>query len=188
MAAGGNSSEISLGPGRLYFGDVATADPISASAALPSANWNPIGYTEEGTEVSTEITSEAIEVAEEFDPVAYYNTARRTSITFNMVQATVDRLALAMGAGATRTKTAVAFEFPDPQASVDVKFVWDFKDDPTDTDNRRWVFRKCRPSGTIAIASRKAPAKRGLPITFDCATPAGFSSPVKVFPSNQGEV
>lgn len=187
MAAGGNSDNVSLGPGRLYYAAYGTAEPTSASAAVPSA-WKIVGYTEEGTSVSTEITSERVEVAEEFDAIANMVTGRTTTVTFAMAEATVSRLALALGAGATRTDDATKFEFPTPDAMVDIMLLWDFKDNPADTDNRRWVFRKCRPSGTIEIANRKAPAKRTIPVTFECSTPSGVQGPVAVFPSSTGEI
>jgi hypothetical protein len=187
MAAGGTASNVTLGPGRLYYAPVGTAEPASASSAVPSA-WLPVGYTEEGTEFSAEITSEAIEVAEEFDPIAYRATSRRTSITFQMVEATISKLALALGAGATRVDNAVTFEFPDPSAVVDVMFLWDSDETPTTNQNRRWLFRQARPSGTVSLANRKAPAKRGLPITFDCAKPSSAASAVKVYPNASGQV
>lgn len=187
MAAGGNSDNISLGPGRLYYAPYGTAEPTSASAAVPSA-WKIVGYTEEGTSVSTDITSQRVEVAEEFDAVANLVTGRVTTVTFAMAEAMVSKLAFALGAGATRTDNAQKFEFPAPDAMVDIMLLWDFKDDPTDADNRRWIFRKCRPSGTIEIANRKAPAKRTIPVTFECATPSGVQGPVAVYPSASGEI
>jgi len=185
MAAGGTAGNVHLGPGRLYYAPLGTAEPTSASAALPSA-WKVIGYTEEGTAVETEITSEAVEVAEELDPIRYVATRRASRLVFTMAEVTVGRLALALGAGATTTDDGNAFEFPDPDAIVAVMFVWDSLDTPG-ANSRRWLFRQATPSGTISIARRKAPAKATFPVTFNVEKPS-TAKPVKVFPNASGQI
>jgi hypothetical protein len=185
MAAGGVAGNVQLGPGRLYYAPLGTAEPTSASAALPSA-WKVVGYTEEGTAIETELTSEAIEVAEELDPIRYVMTKRASRVVFTMVEATVSHLALALGAGAATTDTGTAFEFPDPDAIVAVMFVWDKLDVPGSL-NRRWVFRQCTPSGTIALTVRKAPAKSAIPVTFNVEKPS-TAKPVIVYPNAAGQI
>lgn len=187
MAAGGTPGNVVLGPGRLYYAPLGTTEPASCSAALPSA-WKVIGYTDAGSTVETELTSEAVEVAEELDPIRFVQTRRATRITFAMAEATVARLALAYGAGAGRADDATGFEFPSPDNIVGIMLVWDKKDVVTAGDSPRWVFRQCTPSGTIAAARQKAPQKSTLPVTFNCELPTGQSSPVKVFPSATGLV
>ena len=186
MAAGGTPGNVDLGPGRLYYAPLGTAEPASCSAALPSA-WIAVGYTEDGTEVQTDITSEAIEVAEELDPIAYEQTRRTTKLTMSMAETTKSRLALALGAGAATVNDATAFEFPDAGTTVAVMFVWDSEETPSAT-NRRWIFRKCTPSGTVSTARRKAPQKALIPVTFDCAKPDSTTKSVKVFPNASGQI
>jgi len=187
MAAGGTPANVDLGAGRLYYAPLGTAEPTSCSAALPSA-WIAVGYTEDGTSVDTDITSEAIEVAEELDPIAYEQTKRTTKLTFQMAEATAKRLALAYGAGATVTDTAgITFEAPDAGSVVGVMFVWDSDDVPSAT-NKRWLFRKCTPSGTTSIARKKAPNKALIPVTFDCAKPDGSTKSFKVFANSSGQI
>jgi len=191
MAAGGNSANIHLGPGRLYYAPVGTAEPTSASTALDPA-FVPVGYTEDGTQVETEITSEAVEVAEELDPVLYSMTRRASRITFAMAEMTVKRLALAMGGGAARSEVGGAatqpFVFPDPSSIQPVMFVWDSAESPTDANNRRWVIYQARPSGTITTQRRKAPQKATLPVTFNCELASGQTTPIKVWPGPNGRI
>ncbi len=184
MAAGGTPGNVTLGPGRLYYAPLGTTEPTSCSAALPSA-WKVIGYTEEGTEVSTDLTVEDIEVAEELDPIDQLMTKRTTTVTFTMVEATAARLALAMGSGAARADDASSFEFPDSLTAV--MLVWDSTDSP-DATNRRWVFRQCKPQGTVAMARRKAPQLTGIAVTMACAKPDSTTAAVKVFPNSSGRV
>lgn len=186
MAAGGTPGNVDLGPGRLYVAPVGTAEPTNVSAAVPSA-WKVIGYTEEGSEFQFETTTEGIPVAEEIDPIRYLATARRTAVVFNMVEATISRLALALGAGASVVDNAALFEFPSPDAQVDVMILWDKLDTPSAL-NRRYLFRQCRPSGAITIGNRKAPAKRGIAVQFDCSLPTGATSPVRVYPNSSGGI
>lgn len=185
MAAGGTAGSVHLGPGRLYYAPLGTAEPTNASAALPSA-WKVVGYTEEGTQVETEITSEAVEVAEELDPIRFVQTRRANRLSFSMVEMTVGRLALSLGAGATTTDDGTAFEFPDPDALVSVMFVWDSLDTPGAL-SRRWLFRQCSPSGTISIPRRKAPDKALIPVTFNVEKPS-TAKPVKIFPDATGRI
>jgi len=186
MAAGGTPGNVDLGAGRLYVAPLGTTEPTSCSAVLDAAFW-AVGYTEDGTTVDTEITSEAIEVAEELDPIGFEQTRRMTKASFQMAEATRKRLALALGAGAGQTDSAVAFEFPDAGDVVGVMLVWDSEETPSAT-NRRWLFRKCTPSGTVSMSRKKAPNKALLPAVFDCAKPDASTKAVKVFPNSSGQV
>jgi hypothetical protein len=186
MAAGGTPGNVALGPGRLYVAPLGTAEPTNCSAALPSA-WVAIGYTEDGSSVDVEVTSEAIEVAEELDPIRFSQTRRMTKLSLAMAEATKKRLALALGSGAALADDAASYTFPDPSAIVGVMFVWDSDEVPSAT-NRRWVFRQCTPSGTTSIARKKAPAKSTIPVTFDCAKPSPTTAPVIVFPNSSGQI
>lgn len=184
MAAGGTPANVTLGPGRLYYAPIGTTEPVNCSSALPSA-WKVVGYTEEGTEVSTELNVENIEVAEELEPIDQMLTSRTTTVTFTMVEATASRLALAMGAGAGRADDAASFEFPDTLTAV--MLVWDSMD-TVDATNRRWLFRQAKPQGTVAMARRKAPEKTGVAVTMACAKPSSTTAAVKVFPNSSGRV
>jgi hypothetical protein len=187
MAAGGTPGAVQLGPGRLYVAPLGTAEPTSASAALPSA-WRAIGYTEEGSAFSTELTNEAIEVAEEVDPIRYVLTRRSNMLALSMAEVTRQNLGLALG-DATAAHAAngpTAFEPPDPGAEAACMIVWDRLDVPT-VSNVRWLFRQAKAGGTIEIAARKAPAKSLIAVTFSLEKPA-TSAPWRVFPNVSGHI
>jgi hypothetical protein len=186
MAAGGTTGNVLIGPGRLYYAPLGTAEPASCSAALPSA-WIPIGYTEQGSQVEIAITSEAIQVAEELDPVRFTQTSRMTKLSMELAETTKKRLALALGAGATFNDDTASIDFPDPSLIVGVMLVWDSNEAP-DATNRRWIFRQCTPTGSTVVARKKAPDKSTLPITFDCAKPSAALASVRVFPNASGQV
>lgn len=183
MAAGGTSSNVTLGPGRLYVAPIGTAEPTSASAAMPSA-WRAIGYTDQGTAFTTETTSEPVEVAEELDPVRYVNTRRLSAVAFAMAETTRANLALALNDGADADNDGTAYEPPDSGDEVRIMIVWD-SDETPGADNRRWIFRQAYQSGQVEIARRKAPAKSLLAVNFRLEKPDG-EAPFKVFPNASG--
>ena len=186
MAAGGNANNVQLGPGRLYVAPLGTTEPVSASAALPSA-WRSVGYTEQGSAFSTTLTNQEVEVAEEVDPILYVLSKRTNTLALAMAETTRQNLALALGdmTNAVAANSAASFEPPDPGDEDACMLVWDSHDDPTDAGNKRWVFRQAKPGGTIELPRRKAPTKATIAVTFNLEKPA-TAKPYKVFPNSDG--
>lgn len=185
MSAGGTTANVQLGPGRLWIAPIGTTEPTSASAALPSA-WVPLGYTEEGTEVTIELTVDEVEVAEELEPILYVNSKRTTTLTCELAETTRKRLAMVLGWGATQTDSASALEPPDPGTEVGVMIVWDSEETAAgNSENTRWVFRRAKPSGSISIARRKSPDKSTIPVEFMIERPTN-AKPFIIFPNASG--
>jgi hypothetical protein len=188
MAAGGNPNRVKLGPGRLHYAPLGTAEPASATAVLPSA-WRPVGYTEDGTEVTTNITSEDILVAEEFDPIDNVMTARSSVVNVTMAEARKSNLMLALGGDGTTADDGNGFAFPDAATIPGVMLIWDsdLADTPT-ASNRRWIFRKVKPSGNVSVVRRKAPAKNSISASLTAVKPDATLDAVWVFPNANGEI
>lgn len=177
----GDPDEVQLGPGILHVAPIGTTEPTSASATLPSA-WREIGWTEEGSTFTYELTTEDVPVAEEFDPVKVATTARTVTVAFQMAQSTRENLALALNAGANADNDGSSFEPPTPGSETRVMIVWTSDDsEPA----RRWIFRRCFQSGSVEMARQKAPNKTLLPVEFRLEKPEG-SAPFKVFPNANG--
>jgi hypothetical protein len=186
MAFGGTPGNVNLGVGRLWYAPLATTEPTSPSAALPSA-WQAIGYTAEGTSVKIASKSDAVEVAEELDPIRYVNTSRTTSLSLSMVESTRKRLALAIGMGAGETDGAHALEPPDSGAETGFMLVWDSEETAAgNSANIRWIFRQCKATGTIDISRKKAPNKVAIPVEINCEKPNDGSKTFKVYPNASG--
>jgi hypothetical protein len=173
-----SSDEVLLGPGTLYVAPVATADPTSASATLPSA-WREVGYTEEGSAIDLAYTNVAIAVEEEFYPIRYVTTAVEMSLGFSAKQATRRNLSLALNAGADAASDGTSFEPPAPGTEVRVKLAL-----LTD-DGALWVFRQCFQGGNVQITRKKAPNVALLPMQFRMEKPTGYE-PFIVFPTAAG--
>ena len=188
MSAGGTTTNVKLGPGRLWIAPVGTTAPTSASAA-PDAAWWALGYTEEGTTISIEYTSEGIEVAEELDPIDFVNTARAVTLSVSAAEVTRKRFAVAIGSGAAEVDNAAPIDLPDADAvQQGVAVMWDSAETAAGNDqNIRWYIPKLLPAGTIEIARRKAPDKALLPMELNAVKVTG-SPLLRVFPNAQGLV
>lgn len=170
----GTSSNVLIGPGLLYVAPIGTAEPASATATLNAA-FREVGYTDAGTTFRYELTNEPIEVAEEFDPVAYATTGRAASVAFAMAESTRANLALALNSGADAAATGT-YEPPEPGDEVRVMILLQTE------EGARWLFRRCLQADTVEIARQKAPQKALIPVTFRLEKPTG-AAPFKVWPS-----
>lgn len=184
MAFGGDPGNVTLGPGRLYAAPLGTAEPVTCSSAVPSA-WYSIGYTEDGHAVSTETTSEEVNVAEELDPIRYENVKRIGQVVFSMAETTRRNLALAQNNGAGQPNGTDPIEPPDLGSEIRIMLLWDSEETPSET-NRRWLFRQCYQSGTAEIARRKAPQKSLIPVTFRLEKPTTGLKLWRAFPNVDG--
>jgi hypothetical protein len=173
-----NPQAVQLGTGTLFVADLAAPEPASATAALDAA-YREVGYTEEGSSFKYSVTSEAVNVAEELDPIRIVTTGRASSVAFAMAEATRRNLALALNAGAAAANDGTAFDPPAPGDETRVRIVFD-----SDT-GARWIFRQCFQTGEVEIARRKAPAKSLIGVEFKLEKPAG-AQPFRVFPTADG--
>jgi hypothetical protein len=174
----GTATNVLAGPGVLYAAPLGTAEPTDATTALPAA-WRDLGYTEDGNEFSSTINSEPITVAEEVDPIRYDTVSRESSITFAMAEVTRANLALALNIGANAANDATALEPVAPGAEVRVMLIHQ------SANGARHLYRRCFQAGTTSIASRKAPQKKLIAVTFRLEKPTGLQ-PFKVFPAAGG--
>lgn len=186
MAAGGNTDNVQLGPGRLYVAPLGTTEPTANDSALPSA-FRAVGYTEEGSAFSTTLTNNEVEVAEEADPILYVLAKRVNTLALAMAETTRQNLSLALGdmTGAFAANDDTAYEPPTLGTEEACMIVWDSHEDDTDADNVRWLFRQAKPGGTITLPRRKAPTKATIAVTFNLEKPAA-EKVFKVFPNADG--
>lgn len=188
IAAGakGDPDAVVLGPGLLYVGDDDAADPADADTALPTTDFRPVGYTEEGSSFAYETSTEDISVAEENDPIRTIPTGTTSTLSFSMAEMTWQNLQLALNAGssvaAVPPTAPTMIEPVEPGSEKRVKLVWD------SDYGSRWIFRKCIQSGTLTIDRKKAPDKGLLPVEFKCEKPSDGGAPFAVIPSPDGLV
>jgi hypothetical protein len=158
-------TKVKVGAGILYIAPVGTVEPTNLTTpwGTVSANWVAIGYTEEGHEFSREPNFEAIEVAEEDEPIRYEQTGVASSLSFSAAEMTKENLSRAFNGGTVTTisGTVVRFDPPVLGSATRAAIGWESND-----GKERWVFRKCLQTGNVTIARRKAPNKAVIPMTF----------------------
>jgi hypothetical protein len=173
----GQSGALSLGVGRLWVASLGTTLPTDLATSLDAA-FSAIGYTEEGSEFSYEMSSDPVEVAESLDPVFYRTTGRNGTVTFAMAENTVRNLTLAFNGGTlTRTTSgAVAYEPPEPGSEVRKILVFDSED-----GEERWVFPQVFQGGSVSMARRKGADKVTIPVEFRLEKPVLGGAPFKAY-------
>lgn len=184
----GKPEDIRIGPGWLYAAPLATAEPTSASAALPSATWIPLGYTEDGTTIVFDRAFENIDVAEELEPVDTVQNRDSVMVRAQLAQATRRNLLLALTGDATGTNTAASIEAPIPGTDTGFMLVWDKQLDPTTATNVRWLFRRVKSRGSIEVQLRKSPNKALIPVELQALVPTNGARSWRCFPNSSGHV
>lgn len=172
----GNPNKVKVGPGLLYIAQLGTTEPTNLTTpwATVSANWLPIGYTEEGHEFSSEPSFEPIEVAEELVPIRYEEAAKNESLSFAAAELTVENLQRAFNGGVVTTLsgTVVRYEPPALGSATRAMLGWESND-----ATERWIFRKCVQVGNVTIARRKSPDKALINMEFRLEVVGGGVKP-----------
>lgn len=173
-------------PGWLFWAPLGTPEPTHTvtggvfSDAWPAA-WLPLGATVEGSTLSYETTTEAMTVAEIFDPVKYATTGRSGSLAFALAQFSLTNLKRAMNGGTITTTgtgatTMNSFAFPTPGQETRAMLGWESSDSTV-----RIIILQALNSGTVEMAFQKAPDFTRIPFEFNMELPAGASQPFKPY-------
>lgn len=175
-----NAEAISLGPGALSYAPLGTALPTDHSTPLDPA-FKPIGSTEEGSEFSYEITSDAVTVAESLDPLFHKTTGRSGTVSFAMAEDTVRNLTLAFNGGTveaygTGPTAGFSYEPPEPGQEKALILVWDSED-----GEERFIWKQVTQGGSVTLARKTGADKTTLPVEFRIERPAAGGAPWKAF-------
>lgn len=157
MMARGKPQALGLGPGYLYLAALGSDEPddLTTPWASVDAAWTELGYTNEGSEFTYELSSENVEVAEELDPVAIALTGRNMGVNFALAQITATNLRVAMNGGTITAGTGlVKFEPPELGEETPVMIGFESED-----HSERWIYRQCLSQGQIGIPRRKGADK-----------------------------
>jgi hypothetical protein len=177
----GDPEEVQLGAGVLFVAPLATADPADESDLEASA-WREVGWTDDGSTITFNTTSEKIYVEEEFNAVKVAVTQVEATVAFAMAQSTRQNLALALNLGANAANDGTILEPPDPGDESRVKLVH-----VTD-EGAIWIFRRAFQTGSIVLNNQKAPDYKKIPVTFDLEVPGGGAKAWAVIPTADGLV
>lgn len=175
----GSIANISHGPGFLFYGLLGTTEPTDLTTAWP-VGWVPIGYTPEGSNWSTSISVEPIEVAEELEKIGQTTVGRETKVGFAAAETTNKMLKLAMNGGTiTPSGTgANAIETFEPPALGEEAFCmlgWE-----SERHDDRFVYRQCFQTGNLETSRQKGGSNyQRYPMEFDVMKPLTGLGPWK---------
>lgn len=127
-----NPTQVKLGPGLIITIDLAGAIPtmVALASKFTSAftGWSSVGYTDEGTTLTFGRESEAVEVAEETNPLKQIGTSTSVALQFaasginelNMTRAFAGGVwSTVSGTGATSVR-----KYSPPQPAAQVRHMW----------------------------------------------------------------
>ncbi len=176
-----NAAALRFGkPGKLYIAALGTAEPADETTAWP-AGWVPLGYTDEGSAINYEISTDNVEVAEELDVVARVTTGRDASVEVALAELTKRNLGIAFNGGIIPGDgNAWTFEPPDLGDETRVMLGWDASPDPLNND-LRFVFRQCLQGGSLGLENRKGATKSTISANFQLEKPASGLKLLKIY-------
>lgn len=114
-------SNLTQGPGTLYYGAYGATEPAaSAVASTPSAStWTDVGGTDDGCTLTIEMAYSELKCDQVVDVPGRRLTKRDTQISTNMVEPTLNNLALALNGGTVTDETGYSTYDPaDDTAST----------------------------------------------------------------------
>jgi hypothetical protein len=160
-------------PGVLRVAPIGTPEPLTEKAAWP-AGWVSLGYTDEGSVINYELSSDNVEVAEELDVFARVTTGRDASVEFALAEMTYHNLQIAFNGGILPAgdQDGNAWEFEPPELGNEQRIMlgWDALPNPAIND-LRYIFRQCLQTGSLGMENRKGATKSTIPVTFALEKP-----------------
>lgn len=105
------------GPARLWVGAFGATEPAQTNATLiadPGTGWTFVGATEGGASWEDDQTVSGTRADQVVDEIGARVTARKTSVTFSMLEATLANLALALNNFGSVTQPASGISVYDP--------------------------------------------------------------------------
>jgi hypothetical protein len=154
----------------LFLGPLGTTEPsdLTTDWTVVSAAWVMLGYTDAGSEFKYSTSTDAVEVAEELDPISNEATSRTGMVSFALAEMTASNLKRAMNGGTITSGTGiVTFEPPDLGDVVRCMLGFESED-----GTERWVWRQCFQNGDTTITRAKGASKATISCQFALEKPA----------------
>jgi hypothetical protein len=172
----------SLGAGYLLYGTFGSSLPTNTVVGSvftddwsAVSGWSLLGVTKTGTEFTYELTTDVVDSAEYFDPLATVTTGRTVSMKFELqlISATIIKRMLN---GGTTTPTGsgatllTSYTPAAPGAEQRCMIGWESQD-----NTERLVMEQAFQVGSLTISRQKGNDNATLPVEFRAEIPAsGF--------------
>lgn len=175
----GTPNNVQTGAGSLWVAPLGTAIPTDTTTALNVA-FRDTGYTEQGWTITDTMTTEPVEVEEEFYAIRHDPTSAEASMAGSLAESTRRNMALAMNLGANAANDGTALERPAPGSELRVIGVF------VAINTARWIFPLMFSASALEVSRRKAPNKALLPVTFRLEKATGFTGAYRILPTAGG--
>lgn len=189
-----NPLHVPLGPGTLYAAPIGTTEPTSVTGAW-GAGWQPLGYTEQGSQLQLKPAFAAVTVEEELWDLFMIPSGYSGDLAFALAEQTVPNFLLVLNAGlgagqvtgtsGTNPDGSMWVEQPDLGREARVMLGWDHIPKAAasaTTTFGRLICRQCIQTGQITMSRRKGNTKTTLNGTFSLEKPAGAEPFRYIFP------
>ncbi|SCL15054.1 hypothetical protein [Micromonospora inyonensis] len=170
-----NKGQLALGPGILREAPLGSLEPSDLSTPWDPA-WNTMGYTKDGSKISYELDTGAVEVAEEIDPIHIAINSRKLKVAFALMQLTATNLRTAWNGGTITAGTGIVIYEP-PEPGEEVRRMLGFE---SSDGTERWVFRECLQGGNVELERKRGSDAANIGNEFMLAKPAPTIRPFAV--------
>jgi len=105
------------GPANIWIGAFGVTEPAQTNSALiadPGAGWTSVGLMQDGVTWEDDQTVSGTRADQVIDEIGARVTARKTMVTFNLLEPTLARLAIALNNFGTVTSPASGISVYDP--------------------------------------------------------------------------
>lgn len=171
---------IATGAGYMYLAPLGTSLPTNTVVGSVftdtwPAGWNLFGVTTNGSEFTYTLTTDIIDSAEYFDPLAIVTTARAAQWVLELEQLSATMVKNALNGGSLSTTGATTtllstYTPPAPGAEVRTMIGWESQD-----NTERMVMEQALQAGAVKITRAKGSANATLPLEYHAELPAsGF--------------
>ena len=170
--------QIALGPGYLYWAPLATAVPTNTVVGSVftdtwSGSWVPLGATDNGHELTYNLSVDEVEVEEYLDPVKYVTVKRVIAVKFAGVQIGATAMKRAVNGGTITVTGATSTTLSKLQpvavgSEVRCMIGWESND-----ATERFVGYQALQVGSLAVKRQKGAAKATLDMEFKFEQPTG---------------
>lgn len=172
----------SLGAGYLLYGTLGSSLPTNTvSGSVFTDDWSAVsgwfllGVTKTGHEFTYDLTTDTVEAAEYFDPLATVTTARQVSMKFELQLISATNIKRMLNGG-TSTPTGsgatllTSYTPPAPGSEVRCMVGWESED-----NTERLVMEQAFQVGSLTISRQKGNDNATLPVEFRAEIPSsGF--------------
>lgn len=175
-----NAAAVRFGkPGILRIAPLGTTEPSASTDAWP-AGWVSLGYTDDGSNFTYDISTDNVEVAEELDILARVTTGRDASVEVALAEITKKNLTIAFNGGIIAGDGLLwTFEPPDLGSETRIMLGWDANPVVASND-LRIIFRQCFQGGSVGLENKKGAAKQTITSKFQLEKPVSGAKLLKI--------